>query len=641
MPLRIEDYGLLGDTQTAALVGRDGSIDWLCFPRFDSGACFAALLGDEGNGRWLIAPAGEVRDVRRRYRDGSLILETEFETDDGVVRVVDCMPPRGQDPDVVRIVEGVRGRVAMRVELIIRFDYGSVVPWVRRTDEGLIAIAGPDALVLRSPVELRGENLTSVGGFEVSEGERVPFVLTWFPSHRVARPPEAAEDERALAGASESAGEEAAEQGFERRIMPRVVDAEEAVRETERWWRRWSGHSRYDGEWKEHVDRSLMVLKAMTYAPTGGIVAAATTSLPEFIGGVRNWDYRYCWLRDATLTLLALLNAGYTEEAGEWRDWLLRAVAGDPRQLQIMYGPAGERRLHEQELEWLSGYEGSRPVRIGNAAAGQLQLDVYGEVLDALHQAGRVGLPSNPISWQLQRKLLQFLETAWRLPDEGLWEVRGPRRHFVHSKVMCWVAFDRGVKAVEEHGHEGPGDRWRAIRDEIHAEVCRDGFDPELGAFVQSYGSKKLDASLLMVPLVGFLPPHDERVAGTVAAVERTLLRDGFVLRYETDDEHDGLPPGEGAFLACTFWLVDNYALAGRLDEARSVFERLLALCNDLGLLAEEYDPERRRQVGNYPQAFSHIGLVNSAYNLTHATAAARGGRDGAAAAPSTARARS
>ncbi|MCA1588750.1 MAG: glycoside hydrolase family 15 protein [Chloroflexi bacterium] len=582
MPLKIEDYALIGDTQTAALVGRDGSIDWLCMPRFDSGACFAALLGDERHGRWLLAPAGSERAVSRRYRDGSLVLETEFESDDGCVRVVDCMPPRGKAADVVRLVEGVRGRVPMRMQLVIRFDYGRVVPWVRRYEGCLLAVAGPEALYLRTPVETRGEELTTVAEFSVGEGERVPFVLTWRASHL---PP------------------------------PRAIDPLAATAETEGWWREWSQRCEYREEWRGPVVSSLILLKALTYAPTGGIVAAPTTSLPERLGGVRNWDYRYCWLRDATLTLEALLIAGYTDEAKAWRDWLLRAVAGDPAELQIMYGPAGERRLTELELDWLPGYEGARPVRVGNAAVGQFQLDVYGEVMDALALARREGIQPDPFAWDLQRALLDFLESGWRRPDEGIWEVRGPGRHFTHSKVMAWVGLDRAVEASERFGLSGPVERWRALRREIHAEVCREGYDADRNTFVQHYGSKELDASLLMIPLVGFLHPSDERVAGTVAAVQDELVEDGFVLRYRTAgrDWVDGLPPGEGAFLPCTFWLADNLALLGRVDESRAVLERLLALRNDVGLLAEEYDPAAGRLLGNFPQALSHLALVQTA----------------------------
>jgi GH15 family glucan-1,4-alpha-glucosidase len=582
----IEDYGLIGDLQTAALVSREGCIDWLCFPRFDSGACFAALLGDEENGRWSLAPATPTSRTSRRYRDETLVLETELETAEGIVRLIDFMPPRGEAPDVVRIVEGVRGTVAMRMSLSIRFDYGSIVPWVRRREDGILAIAGPDALFLATPVELLGRNFHTVAEFDVREGDRVPFVLTWYPSHQ---PP------------------------------PDRVDPEQALTDTESYWRDWVTDCTHVGRFREPLVRSLITLKALTYAPTGGIVAAPTTSLPEALGGVRNWDYRYCWLRDATLTLLALLRAGYEDEARAWRDWLLRAIAGLPEQLQIMYGLAGERRLGELELDWLDGYEASRPVRIGNAASDQLQLDVYGEVADALYHARRGGLQASSDAWAINAKLLSWLEEGWREPDEGIWEVRGPRRHFTHSKVMAWVAFDRAVRSAEEFGREGPVDRWKALRDEIHAEVCGKGFDAEVGAFTQSYGSQRLDASALLMPLVGFLPADDERVVSTVAAIERELVRDGFVERYRADDENvevDGLPPGEGTFLPCSFWLVQVYTLQGRIDEAEALFDRLLALRNDLGLLSEEYDVSASRLVGNFPQAFTHLALVEAALTL-------------------------
>jgi len=591
--MRIEDYGLIGDLQTAALVGRNGSIDWLCLPRFDSGACFASLLGAEENGRWLLAPAGEVRSVERRYRQDTLVHELDFHTDDGSVRVIDFMPPRGVDPDVVRIVEGLTGETRMRMQLVVRFDYGWIVPWVRRFAEGTrIAVAGPDALALKSPVELHGENLTTVAEFTIGAGERVPFTLTWFPSHQE---------------------------------TPAPIDPEQALEDTCAFWREWAATCTYNGRWSEPVRRSLMVLKAMTYAPTGGIVASPTTSLPEKLGGVRNWDYRYCWLRDATFALDALVDHGFIGEARAWRRWLLRAVAGDPDDLQIMYGPAGERRLLELELDWLPGYEGSRPVRIGNGASKQFQLDVYGEVLDVLHQARTRKLERDEDSWELQRRLLENLEVRWREPDEGIWEVRGPRRHFTHSKVMAWVAFDRGIKAVEDFGHDGPVDRWRKLRVEVHAEVLERGFDRKLNSFVQSYDSERLDASLLTIPIVGFLPPEDPRVRGTLDAIRRELYQDGFVQRYSHDEEVeavDGLPPGEGAFLLCTFWFIDNLALLGELDEACELFGRMVALRNDLGLLSEEYDVQLNRFCGNFPQAFSHIGLINTATILEGAIAA-------------------
>jgi GH15 family glucan-1,4-alpha-glucosidase len=586
---RIEDYALLGDLQTAALVDRGGSIDWLCFPRFDSGACFAALLGTPENGRWLLAPSTPATPSRRYLHD-TLVLETTWETTDGsVARVLDFMPPRGQSPDIVRIVEGVKGRVHLRSELTIRFDYGHVVPWVRKRtheEDTRVAIAGPDALCFRTHAPTRGEDLHTVSELSVDEGERVPFVLTWFPSHEE---------------------------------TPAPIDPEQALADTEGFWREWSEACPLDlpADWTDLVRRSLIVLKALTYEPTGGIVAAPTTSLPEWVGSVRNWDYRYCWLRDATLTLLALLHCNHADEAGHWRRWLLRAIAGDPADVQIMYGVAGERRLSEFELPWLDGYEGSTPVRVGNAASGQLQLDVYGEVLDCLYQARAHGLPLDPNAWKIQRGLLEHLEGAWREPDDGIWEVRGERRHFVHSKAMAWVAFDRAVRTVEDQGTTGPVDRWRALRDEIHREVCDRGFDSELGSFTQSYGSKELDASLLLLPLVGFLPATDPRIRGTIEAIERELVQDGFVLRYRTHEEGvDGLPPGEGVFLPCSFWLCDCYELLGRHDDAHELFGRLVDLGNDLGLIAEEYDPKAGRLLGNFPQAFTHLALVNSAFNL-------------------------
>ena len=583
MPLRIEDYGLIGDTQTAALVGRDGSIDWLCLPHFDSGACFAALLGSPDHGRWLIRPDAEVLNTTRRYRPNTLILETDFATDAGDVRVIDFMTPRDGEPDLIRIVEGLRGEVRMHLELVIRFDYGSIVPWVRKIDGQIRAIGGPDALSLWTDVATEGRGLTTQAEFTVRAGERVPFVLMWHPSHT---------------------------------SSPAPLDPIYELEDTTAWWTTWCERCAYQGPWHEQVTRSLITLKALTFAPTGGMVAAPTTSLPECVGGVRNWDYRFCWLRDATYTLYALTIGGYTEEAAAWRNWLLRAVAGDPSTLQIMYGMHGERRLTELELPWLPGYENSRPVRVGNAASTQLQLDVYGEVMDSLHLARRAGLTDDADAWELQQALLGHLEQAWHEPDEGIWEVRGPRRHFTHSKVMAWVAFDRAVKAVERHGASGPVDRWRQLRDEVHAEVLREGFDQERNTFTQYYGSKELDASLLMIPLVGFLPATDPRVVGTVAAIERELMWTGFVQRYQTKEHIDGLPPGEGVFLACTFWLADNYALQGRRDDAVRIFERLLSLRNDLGLLAEQYDPASNRQLGNFPQAFSHVMLINTARNL-------------------------
>jgi GH15 family glucan-1,4-alpha-glucosidase len=585
MSVPLEDYALIGDCETAALVSRQGSIDWLCWPRFDSAACFAALLGSEEHGRWQLAAIDPDARITRAYRGDTLVLETRVQTRSGEATLVDFMPPRGRNSDVVRLVRGGRGRVAMRMQLVLRFDYGRAVPWVSRLPDGTWrAIAGPDMVTLHTPISLRGQDLTTVAEFDVEAGQTVPFVLTHGLSHLA--PPEA-------------------------------IDAEEALRNTEAFWTDWVKARRLpDGDWAEAVTRSLVTLKALTYAPTGGIVAAPTTSLPERLGGPRNWDYRFCWLRDATLTLLALMNAGFHDEARAWRDWLLRAAAGAPAQLQSMYGLAGERRLTEFEVDWLTGYEGSRPVRIGNAAHGQLQLDVYGEVMDALHQARKAGLAASQADWGFQRALLAHLQDIWREPDEGMWEVRGGARHFTYSKVMAWVAFERGVRAVQKLGLDGPVDRWQAMCDEIHAEVCAKGFDQKKNSFVQSYGSRELDASLLLLPMVGFLPAEDPRVQGTIAAVERELLVDGFLLRYDTRSGADGLPAGEGAFLACTFWLVDAYVISGRLDDARRLFERLLTLRNDVGLLSEEYDSGARRLVGNFPQAFSHIALVNSAHNL-------------------------
>jgi GH15 family glucan-1,4-alpha-glucosidase len=592
MPLRIEDYALIGDLETAALVGRNGSIDWLCWPRFDSGACFAALLGTPDHGRWLIAPKAENPRISRGYRDGTLILETTFEVGGSAAKLVDFMPLRGTASDIVRIVVGIRGQMAFRTELVIRFDYGACVPWVSRMEDGTRrAIVGPDMLALRSPAETHGENLKTVGEFSVSAGQSVPFVLTYTSSHLP---------------------------------VPAPIDPDAALRETEAGWRTWSGRCETAGEWSEIVSRSLMTLKALTYAPTGGVLAAPTTSLPEHLGGTRNWDYRFCWLRDATMTLLALMGAGYYEEARAWRDWLLRAVAGSPAQMQIMYGIAGERRLTEWEVPWLPGYEGSRPVRIGNAAHTQLQLDVYGEVMDAMHVARGGKISATEAGWAMQRALLAHLETVWQQPDEGLWETRGGRQHFTYSKVMAWVAVDRAVKDAERCRLDGPLDRWRSLRQQIHDDVCSNGYNAEIGSFVQAYGSTQIDASLLLLPTVGFLPASDPRVRGTVAAVERYLSVDGFVLRYNTERVEDGLPPGEGAFLACSFWLADAYILQGRRDDARRLFERLLGLCNDVGLLAEEYDVSGKRMLGNFPQAFSHVALVNTAYNLTKADAPAK-----------------
>ncbi len=597
--LRIENYALIGDCATAALVGRNGSIDWLCLPRFDSPACFAALLGEPEHGRWLIAPTDPDATIERRYLDGSLVLATTFETAQGAVELIDFFRPRHGSLDLVRLVRGLRGRVAMCVEFILRFEYGSVVPWVEQLPEGGIsAIGGPERVVLRTPVPLRGEDLKTVGEFEIGAGDTVPFVLTYGPSHQPA---------------------------------PRPVDAKRALHNALSFWAQWSERCTPAGPWTDIVKRSLVVLKGLTFAPTGGIVAAVTTSLPEQIGGPRNWDYRYCWLRDATFTLLALMNAGYSDEARAWRDWLFRAIAGSPDQIQIMYGLGGERRLTEWEVPWLPGYQGSQPVRIGNDAAHQTQLDIYGEIFDAFYHTYLQDLPPSERAPAIGQAVLEHLARIWDQPDEGIWEVRGPPQHFTHSKVMAWVAFDRAIKISERLGDAGRAQPWREVRDRIHADVCEKAFDHELGSFVQAYGSKALDASLLLLPLVGFLPPTDPRMIGTVKAIEQRLLVDGFVLRYDTGGGVDGLPPGEGAFLACSFWLADNYILQGRIDEARELFERLLTLCNDVGLLAEEYDPRAKRQLGNFPQAFSHVALVNTAFNLTRSQgpAAQRSARDG------------
>ena len=584
MSTPIEDYALIGDCRSAALVSRTGSIDWLCWPRFDSEACFAALLGNPEHGRWLIEPR-EKAHITRRYRADTLILETCFETDDGAAVVVDFMPFHGERSEIVRLVHGTRGRLRMHTELILRFGYGAVVPWVTRLESGVLrAIAGPDMAVLRTPVHLKGKNLTTVGEFSVSRGETIPFVLTYSRSHRPIPPPH---------------------------------DPTAALEATERFWKQWTAKCRPAGEWSDAVRRSVITLKALTYAPTGGMVAAATTSLPERIGGERNWDYRFCWLRDATLTLLGGMHAGYYEEAEAWREWLLRAVAGSPEQLQIMYGIGGERRLTEWIVDWLPGYEKSAPVRIGNAAHTQLQLDMFGEIMDVHHQARRAGLSTNESGWDAQIKFLEHLARIWRKPDSGIWEMRSPAQHFTYSKVMAWVAFDRAVKSAENFGLEGPVDDWRKLRDEICDDVCTRGFNKKLGTFVQAYGSEQLDASLLLLPNVGFLPATDPRIAATITAIERRLLRNGLVMRYSTDDVEDALPPGEGAFLACSFWLVDAYILQERLDEAENLFRRLVGLCNEVGLLSEEYDPSSKRLIGNFPQAFSHVALINSAYNLT------------------------
>jgi GH15 family glucan-1,4-alpha-glucosidase len=592
-PLAIEDYAIVGDFSTCAIVGRTGSIDWLCWPRFDSPACFSSLLGDNRNGRWLIAPSASGARITRSYRGDSLILETVFETGDGSIAVIDFMPPfnaaaaAAANSSVVRIVEGRSGRVSVRTELVLRFDYGASTPWVVRLDEwlnGIIAVAGPNLAILRTPVDVEGRDMETVGEFVIEAGQSVPFVLTFGPSHLKA---------------------------------PAPIDAIAALRETEAFWLAWSSRCTYQGEWREAVMRSLITLKALTFGATGGIVAAATTSLPEQLGGERNWDYRICWLRDATLTLLAMMGAGYYEEAAAWRDWLHRAVAGRPDQIQTMYGLAGERRLDEWVVPWLPGYQGASPVRIGNAAADQLQLDVYGEVMDALHHAREGGLSAAPASWTLQVNLVEHIAEIWNEPDEGIWEVRGGRRQFTFSKVMAWVALDRAVRDAEVFNLAGPLDHWREVREQIHATVCKEGYSPRKQAFVQSFGSEDLDASLLMIPLVGFLSHEDPRVRGTVDAIERELMADGFVLRYRTETGADGLPPGEGAFLACSFWLADCLHMQGRAPEARIMFERLLSLRNDVGLLSEEYDPRAGRLVGNFPQAFSHIALISTAMNLS------------------------
>src|SRR5215831_8580335 len=586
MASRIEDYAMIGDLGTAALVGRDGAIDWLCWPRFDSDACFAALLGAPEHGRSKIAPRDANARITRRYRPNTLILETRFETAEGAATLIDFMPPRETHSRVVRMVVGERGRVPFHAELILRFGYGATVPWVTRIDDNTLrAVAGPDMVVLHSSVDHHGEGLKTVADFTIGAGETASFIMSYELSHRP---------------------------------VPAAVDPQESLRATEKMWTTWVAKNNIKCPWGGAVERSLITLKALTFAPTGGIVAAPTTSLPECLGGPRNWDYRFCWLRDATLTLIALMDAGFYDEAQSWRDWLLRAVAGSPEQAQIMYGIAGERRLTEIELPWLPGHQGSVPVRVGNAAHGQLQLDIFGEVMDALHQARCKGLAATESGWTLQQAFLSHLEKIWTQPDEGIWETRGGPQHFTYSKVMAWVAFDRSIKSAEQFGLEAPLDRWRELAAAIHADVCRRGFDQELGSFVQSYGSKHLDASLLLLPLVGFLPPDDPRVRGTLQAIERRLLVDGFVLRYDTEATDDGLPPGEGAFLACSFWLVDAYVAQDRWQDARRMFDRLLGLRNDVGLLSEEYDPRTGRLVGNFPQAFTHMALVNSAFNLTH-----------------------
>ena len=587
MSSAIEDYGLIGDCETAALVGRDGSIDWLCWPAFDSDACFAALLGSERNGRWLIAPAEAVKTSSRRYWDNTLILETRFTTANGTVALIDFMPPRGNASDVVRLVRGVAGRVRLRMQLVIRFGFGSDVPWVKRTDDGaLLAICGPDMTVLRTPVETRGEDMTTVADFEVGEGETIPFVLTYGPSHLP---------------------------------LPEPINPATALRETEDFWTEWCSHCTYRGDNSELMMRSLITLKALTYAPTGGIVAAPTTSLPEKLGGARNWDYRFCWLRDATFTLLALMNSGYTEEASAWHNWLLRAVAGAPANMQIMYGIMGQRRLLEWEAGWLPGYEGALPVRVGNAAHAQLQLDVYGELMDAFHQSRVAELKLDEGSWDLECAVLDHLADVWDQPDHGIWERRGDGRHYVSSKVMTWVAFDRAIKSAEKFGFKAPIERWRALREQICLDVCDKGFDAGQNAFVESYGSQWLDASILLLPAVGFLPASDPRVRGTIAAIEQHMMRDGFVLRHDPREVTDEQQPIEGAFLACTLWLADAHVLAGETGKAQALFDRVVAIANDLGLLAEEFDSGAGRQTGNFPQALTHIALINTAHNLSGA----------------------
>lgn len=586
MSEKIEHYALIGDCETAALVGRNGSIDWLCWPAFDSDACFAAILGTHKNGRWLLGPSDEVTTISRRYRGATLILETQFETKSGAVALIDFMPPRGKASDIVRLVRGVSGTVKMRMELVIRFGFGADIPWVRRIDHSLLAVAGQDMTVLRTPVEIRGEDLTTVSEFEVKAGETVPFVLTYGPSHL--DPPE-------------------------------PIDPEIALQETETFWKEWCSHCTRDGEYHDLILRSLITLKALTFGPTGGIVAAPTTSLPEKLGGARNWDYRFCWLRDATFTLLALMNSGYTEEATAWHNWLLRAAAGSPSNMQIMYGIWGQRRLLEWEAGWLDGYEGAQPVRIGNAAHAQLQLDVYGELIDAFHQSRMAKLKLDDETWALECNVLEHLAEVWDEPDHGIWERRGEPRHYVFSKVMSWVAFDRGIKSAETFGFKAPLLHWRALRDAIHRDVCHRGFDAEENSFVESYGSKLLDASLLLLPAVGFLPASDPRICGTVAAAEKYMMRDGFVLRHDPREVSEDKQPIEGAFLACTLWLADAHVLAGNLDRAQELFDRVAGLANDVGLLAEEYDSIARRQTGNFPQALTHIALVNTAHNLSAA----------------------
>lgn len=587
MASKIEDYGMIGNTYTSALVSRSGSIDWLCAPRFDSDACFAALVGYDEHGRWSLRPTVDVRETRQRYRDDTMILETEFVCDGGGVRIIDFMPV-GSRCDVVRIVEGVEGEVLLEMLLNVRFGYGFDAPLIRKLDDGTYLLAGPDAVVLRCPLTLEHARRTASAYFRVKKGERVPLQLTWFPSHEKA---------------------------------PEAIDVERSLASTESFWREWAGRCTYRGRWRDAIVRSMITLKAMTYAPTGAIVAAPTTSLPEELGGVRNWDYRFCWLRDASLTLDSLMRGGYVDEARAFRDWLVRAVAGDPPDLQIMYNVFGGRRLTEFELDWLPGYEGSKPVRVGNAASGQFQLDIYGESMASLYSARKMGMPADEAGWLDLKEMIVFMEDAWQRPDDGIWEVRGGRRHFTHSKVMAWAFFDRIVKSIDEFGMGGDEGRKMlphvgALRDRAHSEICSRGFNPRVQAFTQSYGSEVLDASVLVIPHYGFLPADDPRMRSTVAAIEKDLLRDGFVLRYDTRHGNDGLPGSEGAFLACTFWLADNYAFSGRIKEAENLFERLLSLRNHLGLLSEEYDWKLQRQIGNFPQAFSHLALIQTAFNI-------------------------
>ncbi|MET4604975.1 GH15 family glucan-1,4-alpha-glucosidase [Bradyrhizobium sp. JR4.1] len=586
MSQRIEDYALIGDCETAALVGRNGSIDWLCWPAFDSDACFAALLGTHKNGRWLIAPREDVTATSRRYLGDTLILETRFETKSGTVALIDFMPPRGKASDIVRLVRGVSGTVKIRMELVIRFGFGVDIPWVRRIDHSLLAVAGQDMTVLRTPAKTRGEDLTTVSDFEVKAGETVPFVLTYGPSHLE---------------------------------PPAPIDPELALQETEKFWQDWCSHCNRDGDYRDLIVRSLITLKALTFGPTGGIVAAPTTSLPEKLGGARNWDYRFCWLRDATFTLLALMNSGYTEEASAWHNWLLRAAAGSPSNMQIMYGIWGQRRLLEWEAGWLDGYEGAQPVRVGNAAHAQLQLDVYGELIDAFHQSRMAKLKLDDESWALECAVLKHLAEVWDQPDHGIWERRGEPKHYVFSKVMTWVAFDRGIKSAETFGFKAPLLHWRTLRDAIHRDVCNRGFNTEENAFVESYGSKLLDASVLLLPAVGFLEASDPRIRGTIVAMEKHMMPDGFVLRHDPREVPAGQPPLEGAFLACSLWLADAHVLAGDLDKAQALFDRVVGIANDVGLLAEEYDSGAKRQTGNFPQALTHIALVNTAHNLSAA----------------------